>query len=220
MTEIQELATQEPEVIRQEIDETRSALTEKLEALEQQVTGTVERAKDSVEETIANVRESVEETVTSVKETMQDTVASVKETFDLPLQVERRPWLMLGGAAVAGYAMGAMLGRRRTSSDGTVERMSTSGRQPLAPVEEPRPAYHAEPEPQGPSFFDRYSEELDRVKGLGIGLALGLVRDIAKQNLPQLAPQIDRLAESFTTKLGGESVPFSLLSPQVPTGAG
>ena len=88
---------QEPEVIRQQIDQTRSALTEKLETRENQVRDTVTNAKTTVEETIG-----------SVKSTVHETVATVKRTFDLPYQVERHPWGMFGGSILVGYLVGTL----------------------------------------------------------------------------------------------------------------
>src|SRR5919204_269414 len=88
-------------LIRQQIDQTRSSLTEKLETLEQEVRGTVQSAKATVEETIENVRSTV-----------HGTVESVKRTFDVNYQVDRHPWVMMGGSVLAGYAVGCLLTSR------------------------------------------------------------------------------------------------------------
>src|SRR5262249_54043362 len=85
----------EPEVIRQDIEQTRSALTEKLETLEEEVMGTVRNAKETVEETIENVAETV-----------QETVETVQRTFDLEYQMQQRPWVLIGGSVGAGAAVG------------------------------------------------------------------------------------------------------------------
>ena len=58
-----------PEVIRQQMEDTRASLSEKLESLEQQVVGTVHDARDAV----------------------ADTVQSVKDAFDIKLQTRRHP---------------------------------------------------------------------------------------------------------------------------------
>ncbi|MFM9964874.1 MAG: hypothetical protein ACKV2Q_27030 [Planctomycetaceae bacterium] len=65
-----------PEVIRQQMEETKSQLTEKLESLECQVS---------------------------------DGVQSVTDAFDLPLQIERHPWLAVGGSLVLGYLASEIL---------------------------------------------------------------------------------------------------------------
>ena len=50
---------QEPEVIRQNIEETRSELSRQIECLEQEVVGTVKETKAAVAETVQNVRETM-----------------------------------------------------------------------------------------------------------------------------------------------------------------
>lgn len=109
----------EPEMIRQQMDESRAALTEKLGMLEEKVSETVQSATASVAETVQSATASVTETVDSVKGAVQgtvdsvrhsveDTVASVSEALDLVLQVKRHPWGMLAGAIAVGY-VGAQL---------------------------------------------------------------------------------------------------------------
>src|ERR1700687_542184 len=88
----------EPSVIRQDIEETRQSLTEKLETLENQVMGTVQHA-----------RETVEETIGSVKSTVSETVDTVKRTFDLEYQVGQHPFIAAGLALLGGAAVGAMV---------------------------------------------------------------------------------------------------------------
>jgi len=114
----------EAEVIKQQMEETRTSLSDKLEKLEQQVTSTVQQATGAVAETVESVKEAVQgtveavqgtvgavkdtvqDTVDSMKETVADTVESVKETFNLSRQVEEHPWAMLGGSVAAGFLLG------------------------------------------------------------------------------------------------------------------
>jgi ElaB/YqjD/DUF883 family membrane-anchored ribosome-binding protein len=195
---IRDLAEQEPHEIRQQIDETRSSLTEKLEALEDHVTDTVQ-----------NARESVEETFQTVKETVQETVATVKETFNLPLQVERHPWAMLGGAFVAGLVSGAMVGEtRRRWRRMPVERLASRGEVPSYPERE------AAPEPPRPGLFGRFREEVDQLKGMGLGMLMGVIRDVIQENVPQLAEHVGPVMDRITTKLGGQPVPGPVLKPE------
>ena len=84
--------TETPEVMRQHIEETKSQLWDKLDTLESQFS-------EAVTETVA----SVQETVSNVTDTVQDSVQSVSNAFDLPLQVERHPWIAIGGSFVLGY---------------------------------------------------------------------------------------------------------------------
>src|SRR5215831_16294588 len=98
------------EVICHNIEETRSALSDKVEALEEQVVDTVQGTTSAVAETVDTVKEAVQDTVEQVKDTVQGTVEAVKETFDIGLQCERHPWLMFGGSVGLGFLAGKLLG--------------------------------------------------------------------------------------------------------------
>ncbi len=201
METVQDLAEKQPDEIRSEIDDTRSALTEKLEALESSVVGTVQSARDNVEETIASVKESV-----------QDTVSSVKETFDVPLQMQRRPWMFVGGSFAAGIVVGLMSRRTAVAAATPASRLTAmTPAPPPAPLMAPSGNGLYAEAPSRPAFLDRFHKEIEQVKGLAIGVLVGIARDAAKQNLPQLAPQIDEFMNNVTTKLGGEPVKRSLL---------
>lgn len=107
----------ESKMIHREMEQTRSALAEKLETLERKVSSTVEGATDvvqdataAVSDTVETVQDAVEETVATVKGTVQEAVSTVKDTFDIRRQVERHPWAMLGGAMVAGFLAERWLG--------------------------------------------------------------------------------------------------------------
>jgi len=196
---------EEPDVIRGQIQETRSALTEKLETLEGQVRDTVQSAKETVEGTIENVKSSV-----------QETVASVKRTFDLPYQVDRHPWAMLGGSLLTGFVLGNYVEGRR-------QREQLRPRPSLAPsrtvVSDRIPALTSEPsQPAGLLSWLRqtFDDEIEKVKGMAIGAAMGIVRDLAKESLPKLAPQIDEVMNSATLKLGGEPFAEPLVEPARP----
>ena len=101
----------ESEVIRQQMDETRSALSDKVELLEQQVVETMHGATTAVADTVDNVKEVVHDTVQTVKDSVQETMDSVKNTLDVQRQVEQRPWIMMAGATAIGF-LGGCLARR------------------------------------------------------------------------------------------------------------
>lgn len=88
-----------PQVIRQQMSETRTQLADKLGSLEQQVTDTVQSTGSAVNATAG----AVKETMQSVTGAVQDAVKSVSNAFDLGRQMERHPWLVLGGALALGY---------------------------------------------------------------------------------------------------------------------
>jgi len=106
-----------PEVIRQQMAETRANLTEKLEAVENLVTETVQNTTEAVSSTVEAVKETVEnvtgtvaETVEAVKDTVSGTVETVAETFNVRHHFERHPWVMFGGAVAVGWVAGTFLG--------------------------------------------------------------------------------------------------------------
>lgn len=167
----------EPEVIRKEMAETRSALSEKLEALGQQVVGTVQDAREAVRETVDTVKGAVTDTVSTVKDQVTGTVSDVKhsvgstvdtmkETFNVEHQVVNHPWVMVGGAVALGYVGGILL-----------HRMS-------AP---PRPAYPDFPPPR-PSTPVARTEEWDSTRTAGQGAASTAARFTAPP-VPAAAPQ-------------------------------
>jgi len=125
---------QEPEVIQQDLEQTRHALAEKLEQIGTKISGTVETVSDtvnSVTETVGNVTESLEDTVQAVADSVSGTVESVKDTvaavgekasetveavkeaFNVSDQVRQRPWLWVGGSVATGFILGKIFGPRR-----------------------------------------------------------------------------------------------------------
>jgi len=216
----------EPEVIREQIEETRSSLTEKLETLEGQVKETVESVKSSVEETVDAVKSTVTETVDTVKSTVQDTVETVRETFNLSRQVRRHPWGMLGGSLLSGMALGYYLAgrRQRRWADWEAEHYW----QPEQPsyshgIQAPTPAQglRSEPAPppepsersgsSGPGLLSRlltpFESEIGKIKETAIGAALGVARDVLEKALPaSLAASVEEIMNNITRNAGGKPV--------------
>jgi ElaB/YqjD/DUF883 family membrane-anchored ribosome-binding protein len=220
---------EDPNVIRQNIEQTRSALTEKLETLEAEVKGTVQGAKATVDNTIE-----------TVKSTVQETIHSVKRTFDLAYQTEQHPWPMVGGSVVAGFVCGHLfdaltaVGRHHGHGFGHAPRYEP-------PRYEPPPAASslasqsaaAADRPNGftggpsaaPSAGEssmssllqwvsrQFGPEIEQLKGMAIGAAVGVVRDLVKRNIPEhLGPQVEEVMNNITSKLGGQPVRGEVLS--------
>ncbi len=202
---------QEPDVIRRQIERTRSDLTEKLETLESQVRGTVKNAKTSVEETIDTVRSTVRETVDGVK-----------RTFDIKYQTRQHPWAMFGGSVAVGFLAGTYLHRLRQAPVSQVYsgplgngyRSQTVASQPA-----PEPPFPPAPTPaeSKPGFLSKlwhqFDPEIENVKQVAIGAAVGWLRDLAKESFPQLAPHIDEVMNSASAKLGGKPIHESMREP-------
>lgn len=189
------------DVIQQQMLETRASLTEKLETLEQKVVGTVENATSAVTETVDAIKESVQETVATVQEGVKDGVDTVKDAFDLPAQVQRRPWLVVGGSVAVGYCLGALLTR---SSQPAYTPIGHS----IAP---PAPAYRASGESAVSSAEPGiWAGEVAKLKGLALGVLFGTARELLVSSMPaHLGDQVKEVVDRVTTKVGGEPLPSS-----------
>jgi ElaB/YqjD/DUF883 family membrane-anchored ribosome-binding protein len=175
----------EPEVIRDHMQDTRTALTEKLEALEQTVARTVENTTRPVKETVQSVTEATKETVSAVKDTVQQladtvstgvekTVDTVKDTFNLSRHVQRHPWGMMFGSAAAGFLLGRLLPSARDVS----ESLGSLGRSlgPRMASASYQPSWA--PEPRGHNGHDgaaREGRESASATGGGEGILSGLM---------------------------------------------
>ena len=84
-----------PEMIRKQMEQTKLQLALKLESLEQQVSTTVHSTETAVNATMGAV-----ETVSGAVHNAVDSVANL---LDVPRNVEKHPWLFVGGAVVVGY---------------------------------------------------------------------------------------------------------------------
>jgi len=211
----------DPEVIRQQMEQTRTALTEKLETLENQVVDTVHEATSAVSETVESVKEAVQDTVSTVKESVTGTVETVKDTFDLSRQFERHPWVMFGGSVAVGYLAGTLLpsmGPRRIDWDAMSQ--SAEPQSFRAAEEAPRTYREETARPNGRSsqsswlgsLTQTFGGEIDKLKGLAIGAALGIARDFLVQSVPEhLGDQVKEVINDFTTKLGGQLIEGPIL---------
>lgn len=213
----------EPEVIRQQMEETRSALTEKLETLENQVVETVQGATSAVTETVEKAKEAVQETVDTVKGSVQDTVETVKETFNVRRQTEQHPWLMFGSSVALGYLGGRLLDRSEPSRVGFHgSALYGNGWGGKRHGDEMQEVVRAAPVPETSrpaevreswlgAVAQRFEPEIDRLKGLAVGAVLSLVRDMVASSAPsQLRPQLTEVMNNITTKMGGQPLAGSL----------
>jgi ElaB/YqjD/DUF883 family membrane-anchored ribosome-binding protein len=187
----------ETEVIRQQMEGTRTALADKLEKLEEEVTEKVQDATSTVAETV----EAVSETVENVTETVEETVQAVKRTFDLQWQAEHNPWLLVGGSVLAGYLGGVLLfpARRRKQRSWVSRPQSSPSPTP------PEPSRIEQPSAPSHGWLSALGEQFSGLKKLAIGTALGVVREMVTQAVPaQLGPPLSEAIDNLTTNLGGE----------------
>jgi ElaB/YqjD/DUF883 family membrane-anchored ribosome-binding protein len=185
----------ECEVIRKQMQETRAAMNDKIEALEHRVVATVHAASTAVSETVGDVKVIV-----------QETVASAKDIFDLPRQVEREPWAMLAGATALGYLGGYLLSRFRAGAPRTSDKSGS-----LSPaLDSPGPA-------EKPSWLagvrDTFQDEISQFEKLALGRLCAVLRDVVTEAVPtSMERQMGDIMDGITVKLGGqpleERVPF------------
>jgi len=188
----------ELEIIRHEMEETRSSLAEKLDKLETKVVTPVTDATTAVSHTVEDVKSVVD----SVTDSVQDAVQSVKDTFNFSEQIRQHPWLTLGGAVAVGFLGGCLLrpSRRREEPQALDYRPEPS----TLSASEPKP----EPEPESGGFAP-----LHALKELAIGTLMGVLREVVVEALPEnLKDNVKSVVDDFTTRLGGKPVEASAQS--------
>jgi uncharacterized protein YjbJ (UPF0337 family) len=109
--------------IRREIDESRQSAADKIDQIQNQVTGTADQMTASVQETAEHLREQVTGTV-------EDSIQTVKENLDIRQAIEERPLLAVGAALIGGFVLGGLTGGdhdHRPSQGSTMPAASHSG---------------------------------------------------------------------------------------------
>jgi len=217
-------------MIKQQMGQTRTSLTEKLETLENQVLGTVRdttstvaqtvhEVSSTVRDTVRDVRSTLQDTTTSVRATVQETSASFRDALDVSRQMQEHPWLMLGGSVVAGYVGGRLLDSLERGRPLGGHLLPAAPEQFLPADSELRERLEATPPPArtGFSFLralaDTFAPELNQLKQFALGAAVGLVRDKLSESVPpQFRNDLTNLMDRVTTKLGGQPTPPGSLS--------
>ncbi len=203
----------ETELIKQQMSQTRSALTDKLETLEAKVFGTVATTSDTVSQTVHEVGATVRETTQDVRATLQEAMSSLRDALDVSRQMHQHPWVLLGGSVVAGYVGGVVLDNLERGhlpslpATPPMEQLLPSGSEVRQRVETESPARRT-----GSTFFkalaESFAPELDKLKRAALSMALGAVRDKVSEAVPpQMRDNFTELMDRVTVKLGGEPHP-------------
>jgi ElaB/YqjD/DUF883 family membrane-anchored ribosome-binding protein len=98
-----------PEMIELQMSETRDSLTQKINALENQVVGTLHDATSTVSGLLDSVKTVVPDTIAGVQDAVTE---QVNTTFNISRHTREKPWAMVGGATALGFISGMLLFRR------------------------------------------------------------------------------------------------------------
>jgi len=223
-------------LIKQQMGQTRTSLSQKMELLENKVLGTVDDTANTVSSTVQRVGSTVRDTVQhlsstvcdtanhlgstvsgtsqDVRATLHDTVGSVRDALDVSRQMNEHPWIMLGGSVFVGYVGGRLLDSLERGHLPALPALPARPEQLLPHDSEVRERLEAVPPPRRSSssflqaLLDTFSPELDKLKRMAVGTALGLVRDKLGESVPvPLRENFSELMDRVTQKLGGEAPP-------------
>lgn len=191
--------TQDTNLIKRQMADTRCSISEKLDLLERKVVNTVEGASHAVADTVETVKESVRESV-----------QSVQTSLDPIRQAERNPWTTVAVSFGAGYAAGKLLEGHQAFPSKIIDQ----------PPAWPHPStsthematnhgnHHADlPKGVLRNLIEPLEPEIRRLKGLGIGMLFGLVRDFLHEAAPvSMRARLTEVVDDVTRKMGGEPV--------------
>jgi ElaB/YqjD/DUF883 family membrane-anchored ribosome-binding protein len=104
--------------LQHDIEETRTAMNQKIEMIQDRVYGTVAESRSTVNRVMGNFKR-VQQTVIQAKSTvdhllepvdvaMNETAEPVKYATELIHQVNQNPWLAVGSAVLMGYILGSL----------------------------------------------------------------------------------------------------------------
>jgi ElaB/YqjD/DUF883 family membrane-anchored ribosome-binding protein len=179
------------ELIQSEMETTREDLGEKVQALQDKVTGDLTAAQESVTETVETVKEGV-----------QDTIATVRDALDVSGHVRSHPWLMVGGAVVVGYLAHELLMGGYSSSEGQ-STSSYTGASPSRASEPSTGSWFS-----GSSLARMFGSSWENLQRIAAATTLELAGQGAKQLLPgDLGSSVAQAVEDMKAELQGPSTP-------------
>jgi hypothetical protein len=196
-----------PEIIRQQMEMTKSQLSEKLESLELQVAETVQSTSTAVNATVSAVQDTVE----TVTDAVQDAVHSVSNAFDVRRQFDKHPWLALGGAVVLGYVAAELL-------TGPPKQSPSSSKAPSQPNTIASGTGNADRKNEGATIeptstsattatgneSGSKSSSLYQLKGIAIGALIGIMESVVSRAVPQVLDYLVSKQASVPTRRADE----------------
>ncbi|OWK46430.1 DUF883 family protein [Fimbriiglobus ruber] len=206
-----------PEMIEQEMHETRSSLTEKVSALEQHVIGTIQDTTTAVQDTVQTLKSTVQGTAESVRDTVQESVDAVKDTvkqtFDMSGHVRERPWAMLGGAVATGFVAGWLISRLGARNTGSEKQAAKESVQPFVASQPPQSVRESEPRRPG-LVDDLLSMAGGEIKKLGeeaLATVAASLHECVRDELPKIVTSVmtraGERAEQYASQAAASSPP-------------
>lgn len=74
---------------------------------------------DNARRGVAASRSAITRKLELLEDRVQETVTGVKHAFDFDHQMQQRPWLMVGGSVLVGYALARLVSAPRTTTTGS-----------------------------------------------------------------------------------------------------
>lgn len=145
----------DPDAIRDKIDETMSGLTDKLSKLEFQVLDTFGTVKTSIN--------------------------TVRDSFDLKLQVRQRPWTIVAGASLLGF-LGGLHSRRSSNSVQSRPAVGPPRSEPAQVPKSPASSDALSAQGSGPPWMHRLGEtfqpEFAQLRGIAVAALIQIAREL------------------------------------------
>jgi len=151
--------------IREQMDETRAALSDKLETLQRKAADQVEVAQS----------------------TLNQTVVTVERTFNLQHQISRHPWLALGASLAVGYWLGHIKEDAGVCSGAPA--LNGSGKNGKATASHPVHSASRRSSSGNGRLLHEFSEEIGALKKAAVQAGTVLLAEWLKHNLSAAAPE-------------------------------
>jgi ElaB/YqjD/DUF883 family membrane-anchored ribosome-binding protein len=185
--------------LRQEIDGKREDAAAKIDEIEARVQNTAQMAKETVEETMQTARDTVEDTIQTAKDTVTgtvtETVETVKQSFDVQRQIQERPLVALGAAALGGFLLGGAVGGGESKRHRADYSQSSNGGRTYN-----YQSYRSQPSPlQQAAKSAGLDNAMSAVTGALMGMAADRLRGIVDESFPNFG---ERLRREMNTSSG------------------
>lgn len=148
----------------------------------------MDKRSDDLRQDIEDTRASIDEKIDMLQGKASEAVEQTKQLFDVQHQVTERPWVALGLALAAGYVVGNLGGEEESSTSGSASYSQSSygGPSTMDTVKA-----------KSRDFLSQFDDEIDLLKTAAVTVLTQFIRDAAREAVPALGPQIDKLASQF-----------------------